>query len=85
MKDIDLRGKDYLTIAEAAHFCGVSESQFREKAPRYGLTPRKFMGKVLYRRADLKEAIESAWRQSENAGKHGIFVGRKMAILAKSH
>lgn len=45
---LDLSGKDWLTVEEAAHYCGVSNSQFRKNALSYGLTPRRFMGKQLY-------------------------------------
>jgi hypothetical protein len=50
--------KDYLTIEEAAGYCGVSLSQFKAKRNQVGLCPLRFMGKVLYRRRDLAEAIE---------------------------
>lgn len=45
--------REYLTVAESAEFCGVSVSQFRAKAPAAGLRPFPFMGKLLYRVADL--------------------------------
>ena len=72
MKDFDLRGKVYLTVAESAHCCGVSQSQFRDKAPRYGLIPRMFMGKLLYRKKDLQAAIENEWLRLDGAGRRGI-------------
>jgi hypothetical protein len=56
--------REYLTVAEAAEFCGVSLSQFRAKAPVMGLRPFQFMGKLLYRVADLRMVLDSAWRQS---------------------
>ncbi|BBJ96698.1 MULTISPECIES: hypothetical protein [Xanthomonas] len=31
----NLAGKDCLNVAEAAHYCGVSESQFRKNALAY--------------------------------------------------
>lgn len=40
---LDLSDKDWLTVEEAAHYCGVSNSQFRRNALSYGLTPRRFM------------------------------------------
>lgn len=55
----DLRGKDYLTEKEAAHYCGVSYRQFRGKRAEYGIHPILFMGKHLYRREDLRKTIES--------------------------
>lgn len=47
---IDLSGKDWLTVEEAAHYCGVSVSQFNTKAGEYDLSPRQFMGKSSTRR-----------------------------------
>lgn len=63
MRDVsqfNLAGKDWFTVPEAAFYCGVSESQFREHALAYGLTPRRFMGKQLYERAELYAAIHGA-------------------------
>lgn len=42
---LDLFRKDWLTVEEAAHYCGVSNSQFRKNALNYGLTPRRLMGR----------------------------------------
>lgn len=61
---------DYLTTSEAAEYCRVSESQFRECAPAMGIRPFKMMGKVLYRKADLKSLLENAWQQSSPARAH---------------
>ncbi|MCO7456857.1 helix-turn-helix domain-containing protein [Stenotrophomonas maltophilia] len=57
---VDLSGKDWLTIEEAAHYCGVSVSQFNARAHEYDLDPRKFMGKKLYAKSALYQAIYSA-------------------------
>ncbi|WP_401740966.1 hypothetical protein [Stenotrophomonas geniculata] len=57
---IDLSGKDWLTAEEAAHYCGVSVSQFKAKAREYDLDPREFMGKKLYEKAALYQAIFGA-------------------------
>ncbi|PZT29716.1 hypothetical protein A7X88_00155 [Stenotrophomonas maltophilia] len=57
---IDLSGKDWLTVDEAAHYCGVSVSQFNARAHEYDLDPRKFMGKKLYAKAALYQAIYGA-------------------------
>jgi len=54
----DLAGKDWMTEKEAAHYCGVSFSQFRSKKEGYDLPFAIFMGKKLYRRRDLDNAIE---------------------------
>jgi len=59
MKDeMYLSGKDYLTEREAAHYCGVSYSQFREKYEQSGIPLIRFMGKRIFRRSDLQAAIE---------------------------
>lgn len=49
---------DYLTQGQAADYCNVSLSQFKEMAPVYGIVPFKFMGKQLYRKIDLTSVIE---------------------------
>ena len=55
---LNLLGKDYFTEVEAAHYAGVSPRQFRDKAPEYGITPFKFMGKKLYSKRELSSCIE---------------------------
>lgn len=57
---INLEGKDWFTAPEAAHYCGVSESQFRRRAAEHGLIARRFMGKQLFARADLYNAISQS-------------------------
>lgn len=66
----DLSGKDWLTVEEAAHYCGVSASQFNAKAPECGLEPRSFMGKKLYEKAGLHRAIHGArpWERTATSG-----------------
>lgn len=56
----DLSGKDWLTVGEASHYCGVSESNFRKHATDYGLEPRRFMGKQLYEKAAVYRSISDA-------------------------
>jgi hypothetical protein len=51
--------KDFFNVSEAAVYCGVSESQFRRKSNENCLAYVPFMGKKLYKRADLARAIES--------------------------
>ena len=38
-KELNLLGKDYLTLTEAAHFCCVSESQFQKYCNTLGSRP----------------------------------------------
>lgn len=64
-KIISISGKDYLTIEEAAFYAGVSTRQFNACRDKYRLQSRKFMGKVLYRKEDIKEAIEMAFSEAE--------------------
>ncbi|MGB1539093.1 MAG: hypothetical protein ACPHAN_15430 [Pseudomonadales bacterium] len=54
----DLRGKDYLTEKEAAHYCGVCLRQFQVKRKEAGIRALLHMGKKLYRRSDLVKSIE---------------------------
>lgn len=61
--DFDLRGKDYLSEREAAHYACVSVSQFRDRREEYGIMPIRFMGKLVYRKTDIQRAIEDAWRR----------------------
>jgi len=69
-EDLNLTGKDWLTVHEAAFYCGVSESQFRKNSIAYGLAPRKFMGKQLYEKAALYTAIYGSkqWQTSPSTG-----------------
>lgn len=60
----NIAGKDYFTEEEAAHYACVSESQFRQKRADYGLQGFWWMGKKVYRKADIREAIENTWQKS---------------------
>lgn len=85
-EDLNLAGKDWLTVEESAHYCGVSVSQFREHALAYGLTPRRFMGKQLYERAELYAAIHGAepWRRSTGAATAPTSTGGKTGVRSGS-
>ena len=61
-KEFDLRGKDFFSELEAAHYCCVSLSQFRKNFGKYNIAPSTFMGKRIYRRDDLKRAMENQWQ-----------------------
>ncbi|NIJ87012.1 hypothetical protein FHY35_004062 [Xanthomonas arboricola] len=72
MKNVEamnIAGKDWLTVDEAAHYCGVSNSQFRKHAASYGICPRNFMGKQLYEKNALYAAIAGApeWHRTTSA------------------
>jgi len=66
----NLLGKDWLTVIEAAHYCGVHPDTFAKRADEYGLHPRNFMGKKLYEKAELYRAIHQAplWHGSSSVG-----------------
>lgn len=72
---MDLRGKDYLAEKEAAHYCCVSITQFRSKMTEYCIAPLVFMGKKVYRRHDLQQAIEHGrgWQRSTKEGRAGTY------------
>src|SRR5690349_4262411 len=76
--DFDLRGKDWLTEAEAAHYCGVSLRQFQDHARRF--RARRFMGKKLYSKAELFDAIQGSetWLLSTSAETSGISTGAQV-------
>jgi hypothetical protein len=78
-EDLNITGKDWLTVDEAAHYCGVSNRQFREHAMAYGLQPKRFMGKQLYEKAALYAAIHGAesWQPSTGAANTPISTGAK--------
>lgn len=48
----------YLTLREAAEFCGVSYDHFIRSRADYGISAINFMGKKLFRKSDLIFAIE---------------------------
>ncbi|WP_414539284.1 hypothetical protein [Stenotrophomonas forensis] len=64
---LDIVGKDWLTVDEAAHYCGVSRSQFDSNIADYSIEPRNFMGKKLYEKAALYSAIYGSrqWSRSQ--------------------
>src|SRR5690606_35425274 len=78
---IRLEGKDWFTEAEAAEYCGVALSTFREGYRGLGITPRRAFGRKLYSRADLYSALAACpeWQPSTNAANPGISRGPRMA------
>lgn len=83
MVDFDLRGKEWLTEAEAAHYCGVSLRHFQDHARRFRV--RRFLGRKLYARAELFDAINSAplWYQEANAKLYFDRETRHAELLAR--
>ena len=49
---------EYLTMREAAKFCGVSYEHFCRERASHGIAAIYFMGKRLFRKSDLIDAIE---------------------------
>ena len=85
-KDFDLRGKDYLSQAEAGHYCCLSPNAFRDWSRVKGIQCGRIGGKLLYRRSDLTRAIENNWRPSLKPVKGGISTGtRKTAHAGANH
>jgi hypothetical protein len=78
-RDLTLSGKDFFTVEEAAAYACVSPAQFRAKAIEYGIRSFRFMGRVVYRRADIARAMEQEfarqWPPSTRAAARGISSG----------
>ena len=49
--------KDWLTLKEAAFYCGLSDRQFKGHYRDWGVTVRKFEGKLLFSRQELNNLI----------------------------
>lgn len=58
MSELNILGKDYLDKKEAAHYCCVSIRQLDRYSSKLGIAPFTFMGKLVYRKADLQRVIE---------------------------
>lgn len=94
-KPLNIAGKDWFTVDEAAHYCGVSLRQFQTHYQSLGVTPRRFMGKKLFAREELYTVISRSdpWHQERQSAKDSqsfvdaIVRGRKeveaAAMLAK--
>src|SRR5690606_29258713 len=74
--EVNIAGKDYFTEEEAAHYACVSESQFRAKREEYGLLGFWWMGKKVYRKADIQQAMEREWQRSPSGVVTGNSIGR---------
>jgi len=82
----DILGKDFLSVAEAAHYCCLGLSQFASKAAPQ-LTAHDFCGKKVYRVADLRALMEKAplWQRSLNAVNHTSSTGAKVDGSSVAH
>jgi hypothetical protein len=78
---IRLEGKDWFTEDEAAVYCGVALSTFREGYRALGIIPKRVFGRKLYSRSDLYQAIASSpeWQPSTRAATPGISHGPRGA------
>jgi hypothetical protein len=68
--------KPFLSLKEAAALACVSESHFRQQAPEIGIPRCRWLGKWVYRRADILAAMEAQWQQSENDDDALASIGR---------
>ena len=79
MKDLDLRGKDYFTQAEAAHYMCRSYSKFRDTVKSLKIPYFMVDGVKMFRKIEIQGAIEEErlkqWQHSANGGGPGIFAG----------
>ncbi len=66
---MNLAGKDFLTEQEAAHYSCVSLSQFKKLHQTIGIKHGNFMGKKVYRKTDLLNAMNEAWHLSSGEEK----------------
>jgi hypothetical protein len=71
--------KPYLTLAEAAEYCGLAGPVFVEKAVDLGIYPFPFVDALLYRKEDIDAAMARAWRESINETTPGISTTSKTA------
>jgi hypothetical protein len=55
---VNLAGKDYLTVPEAAEYAGISVSHWRARVQRV-FPPGRFCGKLIYRRVDVQRFVEA--------------------------
>jgi len=60
---MNISGKDFLTEQEAAHYSCVSLSQFKKMYKVIGIKHGNFMGKKVYRKSDIQNAMNEAWHQ----------------------
>jgi hypothetical protein len=58
IKVFHLDGKEFLDQLEAAHYMCLSLAKFRQ-LPEGTVTPLNNYGKIVYRKSELKEIIES--------------------------
>lgn len=66
---VAIAGKDFLTEDEAAIYCCVAKSTFCQHARSLGIQARRWMGRKVYSKADLYEAMSRAetWQRSTGA------------------
>lgn len=78
-KLVRLDGKDWFREPEAAEYCGVALSTFREGIRTLGVAAKRVFGRKLYSRAALNAAIAASpeWQPSTPAADPGISVGPK--------
>jgi hypothetical protein len=67
---INITGKDWLTEAEGAFYCGVCLKTFRKGCETHGIVARNPMGRKLYSKDELYRMIQQAapWQNQLSNG-----------------
>lgn len=82
MRELRLEGKDWFTEPEAAAYCGVCVSTLREGYRALGIQPRRFLGKKLYSRLELNDAIRNSPAWDREPATHGPAI---VGLLARAN
>ena len=82
----DILGKDFLSVAEAAHYCCVSLSTFTRKVEPQ-LVVHDFFGKKVYRLDDLRGLMEKAplWQRSTRGNNRTSSTGETVDASSVAH
>lgn len=80
--EFNLLGKDWLTEPEAAFYCCVSVKHFRRHYQSLGISPKNFLGKKLFSKQQLADAIEMSdpWHRETVAVKMAHSSARHVAL-----
>ncbi len=55
---MNLSGKDYFSLSEAAAYACIDVERFEAMAHRHGCCPFPWMGELVFRKADIQLAME---------------------------
>jgi hypothetical protein len=69
-ESMNITGKDWLTEAEGAFYCGVCLKTFRKGCEAHGIVARNPMGRKLYSKDELYRMIQQAdpWQNQPSNG-----------------